>query len=342
MFRNYLKVAFRSILRHKAFSLINIIGLSIGLSSAFVIGAMIYYDLTFDKFHEDGERIYRVVTDTKSPEREGHFRGVPVPLGDALENQVGGLENVSMFFVAYFNKISIGDTEKTFRNPENAIFADNTYFQLLTYDWLAGSPKGVLDNPNEVVLTEKRAKKYFPDVSPLEILGRTVTYNDSINVKITGIVADFEERSDFTFQEFISRKTALNTYMDGNIYNDSWDNMSSGTQLFIKVKKKTNIQNLKDQLVSMAKEHENEDIIALGHITTFNLQPLSQLHINDDYAVFDTTDHEPDAKVMLSLSIIALFLLLLGCINFINLNTAQATRRAKEIGIRKTLGSSKI
>src|SRR5680860_1641663 len=108
MFRNYLKVAFRSILKHKAFSLINIIGLSIGLSSAFVIGAMIYYDLTFDKFHEDGERIYRVVTDTKSPEREGHFRGVPVPLGDALENQVAGLENVSMFFMAYFNKISLG------------------------------------------------------------------------------------------------------------------------------------------------------------------------------------------------------------------------------------------
>ncbi|WP_373519918.1 ABC transporter permease [Pricia sp.] len=342
MFRNYLKIAFRNIWKNKAFSLINIVGLSIGLSSAFVIGAMIYYDLTFDKFHEDGERIYRVVTDTKSPERDGHFRGVPVPLGDALENEVTGLENVSMFFVAYFDKISIGDTEKTFRNPENAIFADKNYFQLLTYDWLAGSTKGVLDNPNEVVLTEKRAKKYFPNVPVLEILGRTVTYNDSINVKITGIVADFEERSDFTFQEFISRKTALNTSMDGNIYNDSWDGMSSGTQLFIKVKKKTNIQNLKDQLVSIAKEHENEEIVALGHITTFNLQPLSQLHNNDDYAVFDTTDHEPDAKVMLGLSIIALFLLFLGCINFINLNTAQATRRAKEIGIRKTLGSSKI
>jgi len=341
MFRNYLKVAFRSILKHKAFSLINIIGLSIGLSSAFVIGAMIYYDLTFDKFHEDGERIYRVVTDTKSPEREGHFRGVPVPLGDALENQVAGLENVSMFFMAYFNKISIGDTEKSFRNPENAIFADDSYFQLLEYDWLAGSPKGVLHNPNEVVLTEKRAKKYFPDILPQEILGKTVTYNDSINVKVTGIVADFEQRSDFNFQEFVSRKTALNTSMDGDIYNDSWDSMSSATQLFIKVGKQTDIKNLKNHLAGIAKEHENKEVVARGHITTYNLQPLANLHINSDYAVFDSTEHEANANVMVGLSIIALFLLLLGCINFINLNTAQATKRGKEIGIRKTLGSSK-
>ncbi|HZJ20780.1 MAG TPA: ABC transporter permease [Pricia sp.] len=341
MFRNYLKVAFRSILKHKAFSLINIIGLSIGLSSAFVIGAMIYYDLTFDKFHEDGERIYRVVTDTKSPEREGHFRGVPVPLGDALENQVAGLENVSMFFMAYFNKISIGDTEKSFRNPENAIFADDSYFQLLEYDWLAGSPKGVLHNPNEVVLTEKRAKKYFPDILPQEILGKTVTYNDSINVKVTGIVADFEQRSDFNFQEFVSRKTALNTSMDGDIYNDSWDSMSSATQLFIKVGKQTDIKNLKNHLAGIAKEHENKEVVARGHITAYNLQPLANLHINSDYAVFDSTEHEANANVMVGLSIIALFLLLLGCINFINLNTAQATKRGKEIGIRKTLGSSK-
>lgn len=341
MFRNYLKVAFRSILKHKAFSLINIIGLSIGLSSAFVIGAMIYYDLTFDKFHEDGERIYRVVTDTKSPEREGHFRGVPVPLGDALENQVAGLENVSMFFMAYFNKISIGDTEKSFRNPENAIFADDSYFQLLEYDWLAGSPKGVLDNPNEVVLTEKRAEKYFPDILPQEILGKTVTYNDSINVKVTGIVADFEQRSDFNFQEFVSRKTALNTSMDGDIYNDSWDSMSSATQLFIKVGKQTDIKNLKNHLAGIAKEHENKEVVARGHITAYNLQPLANLHINSDYAVFDSTEHEANANVMVGLSIIALFLLLLGCINFINLNTAQATKRGKEIGIRKTLGSSK-
>ncbi len=321
--------------------MINIIGLSIGLSSAFVIGAMIYYDLTFDKFHSDGERIYRVVTDTKSPERDGHFRGVPVPLGNALENQVAGLEDVSMFFRAYFNKISIGDTDKTFRNSENTIFANGSYFQLLTYDWLAGSPKGVLDNPNEVILTKKRAETYFPDRSPQEILGKTVTYNDTINAKVTGIVADFELRSDFDFQEFVSRKTALNTSMDGDIYNDSWDSMSSGTQLFIKVEEKTNVENLRKQLAGIAKEHENKEVVARGYVTSFGLQPLAKLHINEDYAVFDSTEHVASANVMIGLSLIALFLLLLGCINFINLNTAQATTRAKEIGIRKTLGSSR-
>ncbi len=340
MFRNYLKIAFRNIWKNKAFSIINIIGLSIGLSSAFVIGAMVYYDLTFDTFHEDGERIYRVVTDTKSPEREGHFRGVPVPLGDALENEIG-VENASMFFITYFNKIKIGDTEKIFKNPEDAIFADGSYFNLFKYKWLAGSPNSILDSPNEIVLTEKRAATYFPNTSPQEILGRVVTYNDSINVKVTGIVADFKERSDFTFQEFVSRKTALNSSMHENIYNDWWDGMNSATQVFIKVEKKANIDNLKNRLAGIAKEHANKEVVAQGHITTFGLQPLSKLHINNDYAVFDSTEHEANANVLLGLSLIALFLLLLGGINFINLNTAQATKRAKEIGIRKALGSSR-
>ncbi|SDD58861.1 ABC-type antimicrobial peptide transport system, permease component [Pricia antarctica] len=341
MFRNYIKIAFRNIWKNKVFFLINIIGLSIGLSSAFVIGAMIYYDFTFDKFHKDGERIYRVVTDTKGPDQEGHFRGVPVPLGNALKAEVSGIENVSTFFITHFNTIRIDATGKDFKNPEDIIFAETGYFEVFEYDWLAGSAKNILDGPNEVVITEKRAATYFPNTSAQEVLGKTVTYNDSIIVKITGIVANFKERSDFTFQEFVSRKTAKNTDMNYGVYNESWEGMSSSTQVFIKAKEKANLESLKGYLIGLAKEHENKKVVARGYITTYGLQPLAELHMNDDYAVFDSTRHRADDTVLLGLSLIALFLLILGCINFINLNTAQATKRAKEIGIRKTLGSSK-
>jgi len=341
MLRNLLKIAFRNIWKNKMFSLINIIGLSIGLSAAFVIGAMIYYDLTFDKFHPNGNRIYRVVTDRNMPQGENHSRGVPVPLVDVLKEEIPGIEKSSAFFSSYLNSVDNKSTKNTFKNPEDIIFTDHDYFELFKYKWLAGTPKGVLSNPGEVVLTNKRASKYFPDKSPEEILGLSLVYNDSILVTVTGIIADFEKRSDFTFQEFLSRKTAEYTDMKDQVYNDWWDGLNSGTQVFIQANDGGSIQEISERLDVIAKEHENEELVAMGHTMTFGLQPLNDLHFNQDYGVFNTTDNHASLDILIGLSFIALFLMLLGCINFINLNTAQATKRAKEIGIRKTLGSSK-
>ena len=340
MLKNILKIAYRNIWKNKAFSIINIIGLSMGLSAAFVIGAMIYYDLTFDKFHPDGERIYRVTSHTKTPENDSYFRGVPVPLGDEIKKSTA-VERASIFFLQYFNNITVGETQKTVRNPQDIVLADENYFDVFTYDWVAGSPKNSLKNPNEVVLTELRAATYFPGKSPQDVLGKLLIYNDSINVKITGVVGNFNERSDFTFQEFISRKTAMNSAMQDNVYNDWWGSVNSATQLFVKLPKQGNTENLRSRLTALAKEHEDEEMAARGHLRRFHLQSLGDLHMNTDYGAFDSTKHQANPNTLIGLSIIALFLLLLGCINFINLNTAQATTRAKEIGIRKTLGSSR-
>ncbi|WP_339925259.1 ABC transporter permease [uncultured Cyclobacterium sp.] len=341
MYRNYLKIAFRSIWKNKTFSLINIIGLSIGLSAAFVIGIMIYYDLTFDKIHADKERIYRIVMDTKGPDRDGHSRGVPVPLIDALQNNSTGIDNVAPFFVSSFTKVTVASSQKEFNWPGDVVIADQEYFKIFEYQWLAGSPGTALENPYEVVLSKGRAEKYFPGKSPDEIIGNTLIYEDSLSIKVTGIVLEFEERSDFTFKEFIARKSFQNLDKYGYFYDESWGSVSSSTQLFIKTDKFNSKEAVQAQLDVLEEESRNEEMAALGYFRSFHLQPLKELHLGDNYGVFDNSNYRASSDVLFGLGFIAVFLLLLGCINFINLNTAQSAKRAKEIGIRKTLGSSK-
>ncbi len=340
MFKNYLKIAWRNIWKNKAFSLINIIGLSIGLSAAFVIGAMVYYDFTFDKFHLDGERIYRITSDFSTPEGNFHNRGVAVPLNEYAKRNMSGLETVSAFFTMYFATSKTEESTKTFRNIEDAILVDGAYFELFKYEWLAGSPH-TLSEPNQMVITEGKAAKYFPNQPKNEIIGKNLVYNDSIPVKITGIVADLEERTDLYFNEFISLETARNTDMARIVFNESWNNSNSDTELFVKLAPNATPKSVQEQLDRVAFDHADKAMYALGQKRNFHLQPLSDVHFNSDYGIFKNSDHIGDKAVLIGLGLVAFFLLVLGSINFINLNTAHATNRAKEIGIRKTLGSSK-
>ncbi|NEN24282.1 FtsX-like permease family protein [Cryomorpha ignava] len=341
MLKNYFKIAFRNLWKNKLFSLINVISLAIGLSASFVIGLMVYYDFTFDNFHEDGELIYRITTDYSSPEGDNYNSGVAVPLTKAIKEGFTGVQKSTTFFTSEPARVEAGSSAKTFNNPEKVIYADTDFFQFLNYDFLAGNQATALQNPNEVVLTESRAKKYFPNTDFDNLIGETLTYDDSVMAKVTGVVADFKGRSDFTFQEFISLATANQSYMKDQILDDNWHSTSSNTQLFVKLNNKNAHTNVQTQLDELAKEHESEDAETYGDYRTFHLQPLSDLHFSENYGVFDFTPHHADKSVLISLLLIALFLLTLGCINFINLNTAQASQRAKEIGIRKTLGSSK-
>ncbi len=341
MFRNYIKIAFRNVWKNKVFSLINIIGLSVGLSAAFVIGILIYYDLTFDKFHADGDRVYRVVSDWTTPEGEVFNRGVAVPVGKYLQREMVGIESAALFFNTFFQKIENKESGKVFRNTDDIIFTDASYFEMFKYKWLSGEPNAILSNPKEVVLTASRAAKYFPNNTPEQVIGKVLVYNDSIPVKITGVVENFKERSDFIFQEFLSLKTAVNSHMKNTIITDSWNDTNSATQVFVKVSKDEDIAYIRAQLDNLAEDHTDENLSNLGLIRSFGLQPLSDVHFNANYGTFNNGAGPVNRKALASLALVALFLLLLGCTNFINLNTAQTARRSKEIGIRKTLGSSK-
>ncbi|MGC1632779.1 MAG: FtsX-like permease family protein [Gelidibacter sp.] len=341
MIRNYLKIAWRNIWKNKLFSFINIISLAIGLSASFVIGLMVYYDFTFDKFHTDGDLIYRITTVYTSPEEVDYNYGVSVPLIAEVKHNVTGLHQSTSFFTAEPSRVMNASFSKAFTTPEKVIYADADFFKFLSYEWLAGHPKTAIDGPNKVVLTERRAKKYFPNKSYNDILGEILIYDDSVSTTVTGIVANFKNRTDFTFEEIISLETGKQSYLKDQITDENWNNTSSMTQLFVRLNDKKAISNVQSQLDALAKKNESKDALKYSSHRSFYLQPLKELHFGKDIGIFDFTEYSADKSILTNLLFIASFLLLLACINFINLNTAQATQRAKEIGIRKTLGSSK-
>ena len=342
MIKNYFKIAWRNLWKHKLFSTINIISLAIGFSASFVIGLMVYYDLTFDKFHPDSELIYRVTSSSISNESTRSNPGMPMPYIIEARKNFSGLEFASGVHVANFLKVEDNLSKKVFKNPEYVVFTNPEYFKIFKYNWLAGSSEEALKSPNEIVLTKNRAEKYFPTLSPNEIIGKTLIYNDSVQTTIKGVVANFEERTDLIFEEFLSIETSKKTDQASYILDPQWDNTNSGSQLFVKLSSPLVMSSITKQLNALEVEHRSDWEIKYNRSKTFNLQPLSDLHFNVELGLFDFSDRPADKSVMVGLGLIALFLLLLGVINFINLNTAQANQRAKEIGIRKTLGSSKI
>jgi putative ABC transport system permease protein len=340
MIENYLKIAIRNLWSNRVFSFINIIGLAIGLSASYVIGLIIFYDLTFDKFHKDYENIYRVTTTFETPEGSFNNSGVAVPVGNNLKNNIPGIEIVSPFFTTYINKIENKEINSTFKNIEDAIYTDENYFQLFNYTWIAGSPEKILTHPNEIVLTNTRASKYFPNLMPSEIIGKSLLYDNESMITVTGIVEKQKERTDLDFQEFLSLKTAATNYMKDQVYNDKWLNTNSATQVFLKVLNANHLKNIKSHLSNLAEEHTEERMAKLGYSRSFILQPLKDIHFSK-HGIFNNSGNSASKTLLFSLGAIAVFLLLLGCVNFINLNTAQATKRSLEIGIRKTLGASK-
>ncbi|MFD0798908.1 ABC transporter permease [Maribacter chungangensis] len=342
MFKNYIKTAVRSIWKNKVFSTINIVGLSIGLSAAFVIGAIIYYDMTFDKFHNESSRIFRVTTQFNNPEGDFYNSGVTVRLGEALTDlNMSELETVAPFLTAYPLKVENQKLGLLFKRPDFVIYANDDYFKTFNYQWLAGSQKNALNEPNTVVLSEAKVATYFPDQKFDEVLGETLMYNDTISAVVTGVVANFKRRSDLVFEEFISLKTADLQDMTSAVTDAHWHNTNSASQLFIKLAAKSDTGQIQKVLDALSKEHEEKEMVAIGRSNSFYMQPMADLHFDPNYYTFDFNESRASLSVLRNLALVALFLLLLGCINFINLNTAQASQRAKEIGIRKTLGSSK-
>lgn len=344
MLRNYFKIAFRNIWKNKAFSVINILGLSIGLSASFVIGAMVFYDLTFDNFHQDGDRIYRVTTSFEGASGVFHNAGVTVPLAQELKDlKMEEIETVAPFFTIYPLHVENSETGNRFKDPDFVVYTEPSYFKTFEYDWLAGDSNSALSEPNMVVLTEERARKYFPNQESSNVIGKSLVYNDSIQATVSGVVAGFNGRTDIVFEEFISLKTAATQDMTNAINEAGWDNTNSASQLFIKLAENTSVDNVQKTLTQIADDHnEPENSHFGGSKSKFNLQPLNDLHLNPYYGTFDFNDSRTTMGALKSLMWLALILLMLGCINFINLNTAQAIKRAKEIGIRKTLGSTRF
>ena len=194
------------------FSLINIIGLTIGISASLVIFLIVNYDFSFDKFEKDGNRIYRLVSDYDFSGQSYHSSGVPHAMPLAVANEVTGLDAVAPFRTwNYGVKVSIPTEKKdnltVYKKEKDIAFVDDNYFKLLQYTWVTGSPKTSLLQPYQIVLTEENARRYFPNLTDEQVVGKEVVFNDTIRTIVTGIVKDLKENTDFTFKTFISRAT---------------------------------------------------------------------------------------------------------------------------------------
>ena len=177
MLKNYIKIAWRNIWKNKLFSAINVISLAIGLSASFVIGLMVYYDFSFDTFHEDGDRIYRVVTDFETPQGNYKNGGVTPPMRIAAKEQLTGVEQSAYFYNWWISEAKAEASKQTFKDPERIILTEASYFDIFQYKWIAGSKATALQQPNSVVLTRKRAEAYFPNMPLAAVMGQSLVYD---------------------------------------------------------------------------------------------------------------------------------------------------------------------
>jgi putative ABC transport system permease protein len=335
MFRNYLIIAWRNLKRNKLRTATHILGLSIGISICFLIFNIVWYSNSFDKFHPDTEQIFRVGMITDFGDGEFPNSGTPGPLGEVIDKELTGIAQKGRLYTLWETLVFLPEGQKVMGRSNNVTFADAGFFRIFPRKWLAGSPENSLANPYAAVISLASMQKYFPGQEPEQVLGKEIFYYDSdtINAQITGVVADFEENTDFLFTDFISYSTIRSMDKENWFGLDSWGNVNSSSQLFIK---KETLKTDSDILAGLTKISE-KNLNQEGGNSRFTLQPLVEMH-------FDQSDggSQTVSKVFLNgLIFIGLIILSLACLNFINLETAQAIGRAKEVGIRKTLGGGK-
>ena len=336
MYKSYFKIGWRNAVKDKLRTGIHVTGLAIGIAVCFIIYNVISFSYSFDNFHPGKDDIFQVTTTTTYLDQSFANSGVPFPLGEVIREELPGVEDVAQFYTLYQPFVQVPGAGKNFGRTDNIIFADPGFFRLFTREWLAGNPTLALEQPNSVVLTEGSSQKYFPGQDAAEVLGKEILYvdRDSILTRVTGVVKDYTENTDFTFTDFISKPT-MKTLKDHQrrFATDNWNSVDSNSQLFVMLTGTPSMEDIEANFARIVDKYVDD---SEGGSTEFFIQPLSELHFTQTY-----TTQRAARPVLKGLSVVGLILLVIACLNFINLETAQAVNRRKEVGIRKTLGSSK-
>lgn len=346
MFKNYFNTACRNIWRNKIFSLINVFGLAIGISAALVIFLIVSYEYGFDKFEKDGDSIYKVVLDANFNGTAGHSSAVPAPLATAVANEITGIE-YTVPILTYQGDMnaavaipSHAANPLVFKKQGSVVYTNPEYFKMISYDWIAGSQQMALKEPYAVVLTKTRADQYFPGIPASEIIGKQIIYDKVITCKVTGIVNDLGTQTNFNGLEFISYATAKLPELKNNFMMDEWNDWMAYSGLYIKLAAGSSAIAIREKINALELKYNKSASMNSKNGFTLSLLPLADFHFSRDYPAMG--QRTANSKTLVGLLTIGLFLLLLGCINFINLTTAQASQRFKEIGVRKTMGSSRL
>jgi putative ABC transport system permease protein len=334
MINNYFKISFRNLKKHKFYSVINIAGLSIGLTCTILITLFVRDELSYDRHHLKADQIYRVANHLRFGGNDSHYAVSPAPLAAALMAEIPEVESATRF--RQWGDFLVKKETENF-NENNVVWADPQVFKVFTIPLISGNPDQVLTEPNTMMISESIARKYFGETDPVN---QTLILNNSMNYKITGVFKDMPANSHFHFNIMLAMAGLEESK------NQVW--LSSNFQTYFVMNKEADPMAIEKKINKLYIKYAGpqiqqimgktfEELVNEGARAELYLQPLLDIHLKSDLWV----EFEPngDIKYVYIFSAIALFILILAIVNFMNLATARSADRAKEVGIRKVLGS---
>jgi len=323
---HFVKTAWRNLRKHKAYSLINVLGLTLGIASCLVIFLVVQYELNYDRFNSKADRTYRVTLNAID------FNPcVSLAIAAPMRTDFPELEAVSQTWFRESALLKIGNTKY---EDKKILFADKYFPSVFDYTWLEGDSKTALGEPNSIVLTESYARKYF---GKEEAMGQLIGFNEFNNqftLKVTGVIKDLPGNTHLPFNMLVSFETIKET-VKGMM--TAFYAIPGGGFTYIVTPKNFPISKIQNRIHDFVKKNWGEDIAKEARLP---LQPLTDIHFDQRY-LNNTISYTTSRETYYVLAAVALLIIIIACINFINLATAQAIRRAKEVGVRKVLGSSR-
>ncbi len=340
MFKNHLKIAWRSLKKQPFFTFLNTFGLAVGIAGGLLIALYIHDELSYDTMFSDADRIHRVNADIKFGGEDRKFAVTPAPMAETMDNDFSEVELTTRFRTRGSMLVKRAGTEVNIKEQQ-ATFVDSTFFKMFGIDLLAGDEKTALKSPNTLVLTRSAAEKHF---GINEALGQNLVLNNTETYTVSGIIDDLPKNS---FLRDHSIFMAMSGYEDSRVVN--WG--SNNYQTFIKIIPSADIADLQAPLRNFLGKYvipgvqqfmpgiTEEQFKAAGNHLIYGTIPLTDIHLKSDRVAEISANN--NVQSLYILSFIAIFLIVLACVNFMNLSTAHSLKRAKEVGVRKTLGSKK-
>ena len=336
MLKNYFKIALRNLWKNKGYSAINIIGLSMGIATCLLITLYVLDELSFDRYNKKADRIYRINADIKFGGDEQKLAVAPDPMAFTMVKDYPEVENAVRFRNYGPSLVKKGNENI---KEERVIYADSSLFDVFTLPMIAGNPKKALAEPNSVVITENIANKYFNSTN---VLGKTLRFDNRNDFKITGVIKAVPENSHFNFDFFVSLAGV------DEARQNIWLSFNFNTYLLLR--KDADVSSFQRKFDEMLEKYmfpqamellkiNAEDFKKSGNYVNLSLVPLTDIHLHSD-RIAELAPNS-DVQVVYIFSIIAIFILLVACVNFMNLSTARSANRAKEVGIRKVLGTKR-
>jgi putative ABC transport system permease protein len=339
MLKNYLRIAWRNVIKHKVYAAINVSGLAVGIAACILLFTVVKYELSYDTFQPNYKRIYHVASERHTAEGLTWGEGVPFPTYDALRADFPNLVTASMFqnYNSQVTVMSVANansaSNKKFIEESGNFFSDPNFFSVFKYKWLAGSAQALKD-PDVAVLTKSRAEKYFG--SWQAAIGGLLKLDNTATVKVAAIMDDMPLNTDFPLGLVASYET-MKKFPRTYGYSTDFGNVTSSFQAFVLLPEQVSADAVNASLKTFSDKYYNKN---KSSDKNYNyLRPLKEVHYDNRIGTFG--DHITPKTTLWTLSLIGLFIIVMASINFINLSTAQAVGRSKEVGIRKVLGSSR-